>query len=509
MKAKQTIKIQEEIPDTHYFVYKGTKYPINFTFFVYSSKFFLKNQDTLQQNKNINLVDKRSEERLNFPDKAIQDFIKYVHRESIEIDDENVTILNYLASKYEVSSLISYTQDYINQNQKDIIIDILIVNQNDETYDTKSYEEFISKDLLFFIKDDRLLSVNFPILYRIINRYEKVPTDELIEFYFKCLDHYGRCASILFTKVDFLHSKSEYFHRIMNDYSKVFDFHFIDFSFLKKMYDVESQIILKSKETEAKLAMQNEINGKLNDEINLLKIEIEKLNKMVESLVDQQSKQKDEMKNEVDQIKKKLEDEMKKLKTENENLKSENKNLKKNENLIEIQHQNGKEFQGIFKHLTDINCGNIHDNQTICVSSNSIYGSHHPKYLLDFNQNNFYNSNNTKDDVYIRFDFKEKSIQLFSYTIQSYGRSDGYGALRTWVIEASNDETHWQTIDKHDNDSTLNGSKIVATFNIQNRSNNFYRYIQLRRIGRNWGSGDHYSTYFYCIEFYGKLKLAK
>lgn len=234
MKAKQTIKIQEEIPDTHYFVYKSKNYPINFSFFLFSSKYFIKNQDSLQQSKYINLIDNESESQLNFPDKTIQDFIKYVHRESIDIDDENVILLNYLANKYEISSLISFTQEYINQNQKDTIIQILIVNQNNPTTDTKSYEEFISKDLLFFIKDDRLFSLKFPILYRIISRYEKVPTDELIEFYFKCLDHYGQCASILFEKVDFLNSKGDYFNRIMTRYSQIFDFHFVDFSFLKK-----------------------------------------------------------------------------------------------------------------------------------------------------------------------------------------------------------------------------------------------------------------------------------
>lgn len=286
------------------------------------------------------------------------------------------------------------------------------------------------------------------------------------------------------------------------------------------MYDVENQIIFKSKETEDKLKQQYDINEKLNSEISLLnkslndhKNIINQLESKVQSLLAQQSQIKEEIKNEVDEIKKKFDDEIVKLKSEIKNLKSKNENLKKerNENLIEIQHQNGKEFQGIFKYLTDITGGNIHDNQTLCVSSNSICSSsYHPKNLLNFDQDNIYHSENIDNNAYIRFDFKEKSIQLFSYTIKSYDCSNGNGALRSWVIEVSNDETNWQIVDQHSNDSTLNGSKIVATFNIQNRSNNFYRFIQLRRTGPNWhSSSKYYYIYFYCFEIYGKLKLVK
>ena len=45
------------------------------------------------------------------------------------------------------------------------------------------------------------------------------------------------------------------------------------------------------------------------------------------------------------------------------------------------------EFNGIIKYLTGKTGGNIHDNGTINVSSNSIYGNKgHPKNLLDFNE---------------------------------------------------------------------------------------------------------------------------
>lgn len=52
--------------------------------------------------------------------------------------------------------------------------------------------------------------------------------------------------------------------------------------------------------------------------------------------------------------------------------------------------QEGHEFEGIFKYLTDKTAGNIHDNGTIEFTSNSICDSSESlKYLLDFNQKIF------------------------------------------------------------------------------------------------------------------------
>ena len=94
MKSKKIVRVQEEIPETHYFVYKGQKFPVNFNLLFCISKFFQKNQEN-QEDKYINLIDKQSEDKFDIPDKIIQDFINYIHREPIEINDENVSILNY------------------------------------------------------------------------------------------------------------------------------------------------------------------------------------------------------------------------------------------------------------------------------------------------------------------------------------------------------------------------------------------------------------------------------
>ena len=175
-----------------------------------------------------------------------------------------------------------------------------------------------------------------------------------------------------------------------------------------------------------------------------------------------------------------------------------------NVKYITREHEEGTEFNGLLRYLSDETGGNIHDNGTIEVTSNSIYSdSYHPKYLLDYQntESNYYHSNSTSDG-YICFDFKDRKIQLTSYTIKSYATSPNNCHLKNWNIEVSDDKEHWIKIDEHTNDPTLNNSRIVATFNIKDKTN-FYQYVRLHQTGTNW-YGDHYMI-FYSLEMYGKL----
>lgn len=516
MKSKKIVRVQEEIPETHYFVYKGQKFPVNFNLLFCISKFFQKNQEN-QEDKYINLIDKQSEDKFDIPDKIIQDFINYIHREPIEINDENVSILNYLATKYEIESLIKFTQEHINENQKDVIVQILAVNQNDPTINTQSYEDFILKDLLYFIKDDRLLSLNFSILYRILSQYEDNTNDSLIEFYFKCLDKYGQIASLLFSKVDFFKVKNEYMNRIMTEYSKIFDFHFINSSFVRKMHEVENQLIFDVTETKKKCESQEKIIENLKTENEALKKLFNKtndeMNNQIKLLKEEQSKQIGEIKgrnkSELDLLKKKYEDEIATLKNEIKNLKETPKVIPAT-NFIEFQPRKGSEFQGICKYLTKKAGRNIHDSGTIEITTNSIEMnnmSHHPKNLVDYGSESYYSSGNDKD-IFIRFDFKGNLVQLTDYSLKSWDNSPNGVHIRNWVIECSNDRVHWDEVDRRTDCQTLNNFKITATFNCGQKRNNFYRFVQLRQTGYSWYGypRNNYYFYFYYIEFFGKLQ---
>lgn len=171
---------------------------------------------------------------------------------------------------------------------------------------------------------------------------------------------------------------------------------------------------------------------------------------------------------------------------------------------------NNYEFNGILWHLTNLSGGNVHDNGTVNITSNSINNilNRHPKNLVDFNRNNFYQSNGDPD-TYIQFDFMDKPVQISSYTIKShFNGPNEAGHLRNWVVEVSKDFYEWEEIDRRTNDSTLNGSNKTANFQVSKKLNDFYRYVRLRQTGYSWigyPSFNRYYTYFNSIEFFGKL----
>ena len=176
-------------------------------------------------------------------------------------------------------------------------------------------------------------------------------------------------------------------------------------------------------------------------------------------------------------------------------------------NTIEFKSELHHEFEGIIDYLTKETGGNVHDNNTIEIATNSIYEDkssiYHPKNLVDFKVKSFYYSKN-QSDIYICFDFKERGINLSSYSIKSSSNGRNSGHWRNWVIEISNDELNWEEVDRHDDDSSLNVPNKIATFEINKKLKDFVRFIRIRQTLFSW-RGDFY-IFFPCIEFFGKLK---
>lgn len=176
----------------------------------------------------------------------------------------------------------------------------------------------------------------------------------------------------------------------------------------------------------------------------------------------------------------------------------------------EFKHEEGHEFYGIMRHLTQETGGNIHNNGTIEIKSNSIFNNsdyYHTTHIVDYEHDNFYHSEN-KEGVFIQFDFKDREIQLTNYSIQSHGKGPNFGNLRNWKLEVSQDGEFWIPVDEHIEDETLNGSNIIATFNTK-PTESFHRFIKLTQTGKSWfKEGKDYLYYFYFpyIEFYGNMR---
>ena len=182
-----------------------------------------------------------------------------------------------------------------------------------------------------------------------------------------------------------------------------------------------------------------------------------------------------------------------------------------------IDYKKGTKFEGILKHLTRLNGANIHDNKTIKITTNSLHKDdvhfffknkkfYHPKNIVDFENDNEYKSNDIGGAI-VCFDFKDKFIQLSKYEIQTSMKEKSTSHLKNWVIEVSKDGTNWQEIDRRKNDESLNGPKKSNVFDVQNPSNDFYRYLRIRQIGTSHYNSGNYNIF--CIsrmDFYGVIK---
>lgn len=215
MKKKNFIKNKEVIPDTHFFVYKDKKYPFKFDFFKYASNYFSTNKDELENRKEISLFDTDIEHKITIKDEIIKDFINFVQSKKIPLNKENVILLNYLSTKYEVSKLEEITNEFIKEEESELVLELIYEHQNDLIFNTSKYEKIISAQIEKYIDDDRLLDINIPILYRIFQQYfnehqpNKTIKKRIYDFFIQIVDKYGREASILFDGIDLIHEKKD------------------------------------------------------------------------------------------------------------------------------------------------------------------------------------------------------------------------------------------------------------------------------------------------------------
>lgn len=135
--------------------------------------------------------------------------------------------------------------------------------------------------IMFQIKNDSLLALDIPIIYRIIEKYQLKYeiNNEITDFLFKYFDKKGRKASILLSfidinKIDIVHLK-----RLMS-YSDVLDFHFLNSSLTKTLYEMMNQMILREKQ----IRIQDD------KQMKIINFEIEQLKKELQEVKDQNKK---------------------------------------------------------------------------------------------------------------------------------------------------------------------------------------------------------------------------
>lgn len=285
------------LPTTNYFIYKSKRYPFNLNLFKLYSESFASGQTALLFNADVELINE-SEYRIPISDESILYFINYCQNQrmqKINLTNEDILSVNYLAKRYVVQSLIDLTENYILKHQDDFIL-FFLSNPDLDNTNKEKFEKMLSQNLIKYINDPRLISLPVPVLFRVLTKYqhnfEQKNETEIIDFLFECLDKKGRCASVLFSNVDLSDKKTNYLYRLLNEFSEIFDFHFINSSLVKTLYDIQNELIKTNEKIEAK---QKDILGKVSDDFK-------KIDSVKNEINQEHEKMKSEIKNEINQI---------------------------------------------------------------------------------------------------------------------------------------------------------------------------------------------------------------
>lgn len=534
MEEEISINGNTRLQPTHSFVYEGKKFPFNMKLFKCFSQYFHANKNRFKNITDINIFDD-SDEIFDLTESTINDFINFCQSKIITLNKENAPCLHKLAKKYDVPLLIDSTNEFIQIHQKEVVVDLLVLNLNNGHFDTAEYEELISNDLPYYVNDDKLLLLPIPVLNQIITKYHQKNLEQsnndqictqITSFLFKCLDKYGIEASVLFSQIDLSRSKNNALNRLLYEYSGKFDFHFINSQILKTVYELENKLIERAekmtnvKKIEDMIQKQEERDKMKDDQIQQKNDEIDRLvrqqeernkenDKKIQSLIQQHEEKvrqiQSDFKSQLDNLNEKVRQLTEKLKENSgfiDQLKQKQKQeeeMKRQTPLFSYRFNGESNPSGIIS--------NLGDSVTLSCGAND--DSSHPitnikKFDTSYFINNNYSHPNLESDTYITFDFgTSRKIDLYSYFIHSANYHP-----KTWRIDGSNDNLNWTPIDRRTNVQNLYNGNHKSHFECQeakHQNENFkFRYIRYSQQD-SWTNGDPYRVYFYYFELYGDV----
>ena len=154
---------------------------------------------------------------------------------------------------------------------------------------------------------------------------------------------------------------------------------------------------------------------------------------------------------------------------------------------------NDNEFDGIFNHLRKDS--NIEEEVNITRSSNG-YGSPLNE-LVEYDTQSYGSYTKNLSNEWFCFELKKHQIIPTYYSIKTNWQGQNGIHPRSWVIEASNDNSNWDIIDEQNDCSYLNGSYFSHSFPIKNTKQTEYKFIRMKLTGPNWS----YTNYFYISKF--------
>lgn len=505
-----------ELITTHFFIYKNNTFPFNINSFKCVSRYFDSIQSQPEENTNIELLNE-SEDDITLDESLIKNFINFFHMNKITLNKQNVFPLLKLAKKFIVPSLIKATEKFITSHRKELVIEFLLMNEDQQDFNTEEYEEIISNNVTDFIEDKKLLSLPLPVLHRIVTKYqlknntlEEPP--EFIEFLFKCLDHFGQKASVLFDHFDFGKSNGSVTRKLLNEYSEKFDFHFINAIQLKTVYKLESEIIEREKVLKLEQEQMKAENEKSKqNQVEMLLQQLATMKHENESLIKQQEERNKENDKQIQdqrvEFERKLNEMNEKIRILSEKVDSQNGLIEKlkNKNSKKIEYKNDK-LNGIIKYLGGGDANKVINDKIIDIKSSSEYQDTYwnMKYVFDFNDSKKGFCSCNASNSWFCYDFKGRKVNLSHYSLQSHGWGErNTYHLISWCIEGSNDFDLWFELDSRNKEESVAESNKTEIFEITKNCTGYYQYIRIRQTGLD--TSNNYWLAFSAIEFFGNI----
>lgn len=269
-------------------IYNDKTYIIDFDLLIKNSRFF-RNQRKLFKNKQEISFPR---EEIKISSEAFESFVLCCQNKPFQLEDSIVIQLFFLSYRYEVTSLTEYINNYILENNKSLAIQSILFKNKIQNMQSTNFDNvsMISIDIMHEINtissnfielietNDDLLSLPIPTLNLIVTKYlqkneNQIPISKqeiIIEFLFKCLNKYGKEASVLFLDICFEIKANidDILAKLKSDYKDAFDFNYLNSKFLYELY------IDMKKSLTAEIESKNEQIEKLGSLIK--KIESEK-----------------------------------------------------------------------------------------------------------------------------------------------------------------------------------------------------------------------------------------
>ena len=157
------------------------------------------------------------------------------------------------------------------------------------------------------------------------------------------------------------------------------------------------------------------------------------------------------------------------------------------------------ELDGIIAHLT-LECGGNVCDRGIVHAMGTCYC---PSKAVDLDNSDSTGTANVKD-AFICYDFVDQRVIPTGYSLMSC--HDDY-ALRSWVVEVSNDGYSWIEVDRHINSDAFRGTDKLCHFKSSRVPRESFRFFRLRVIGKN-----HKGLYEFgvqAMEIFGMLSVAE